>query len=81
MRFQPGYPSWVMTSSRSSHEPRRVTDHYEDQSASNHGHVDEHHGSLLSSVIPFRQDKYTHQMEVRTSADIEFVAALGWFEE
>jgi hypothetical protein len=43
--------------------------------------VDEHHGSLLSSVIPFRQDKYTHQMEVRTSADIEFVAALGWFEE
>jgi hypothetical protein len=42
---------------------------------------DEHHGSFLRSVIPFRQDKYTHQVEVRTSADIAFVAALGWFEE
>jgi predicted transport protein len=42
---------------------------------------DEHHGSFLRSVIRFRHDKYTHQIDVRTAADIETVAALGWFEE
>lgn len=42
---------------------------------------EEHYGSLLRSVIPFRQDKYTHQIEVRTAADVEAVAALGWFHE
>jgi predicted transport protein len=42
---------------------------------------DEHHGAFLRSVIRFRHDKYTHQIDVRTAADIETVAALGWFEE
>ena len=42
---------------------------------------DEHHGSFLREVIPFRQDKYTHQIEVRSAADIEALAALGWFQE
>jgi hypothetical protein len=42
---------------------------------------DKHHGPFLRDVIKFRQDKYTHQVEVRTSADIESVAALGWFED
>jgi predicted transport protein len=42
---------------------------------------DEHHAPFLRGVIRFRHDKYTHQIEVRTAADIETVAALGWFEE
>jgi hypothetical protein len=31
---------------------------------------EEHHAAFLRSVIPFRHDKYTHQIEVRTAADI-----------
>ncbi|WP_258803379.1 DUF5655 domain-containing protein [Pseudarthrobacter sp. NS4] len=42
---------------------------------------DEHQASFLRGVIRFRHDKYTHQIEVRSAADIETVAALGWFEE
>lgn len=42
---------------------------------------DEHQASFLRGVIRFRHDKCTHQIEVRTAADIETVAALGWFEE
>ena len=42
---------------------------------------EEHHATFLRSVIPFRHDKYTHQIEVRTAADVQTVAALGWFEE
>src|SRR5215217_9173533 len=32
---------------------------------------DEHHASFLRGVIRVRHDKYTHQIEVRTAADIE----------
>jgi hypothetical protein len=42
---------------------------------------DEHQASFLRGVIRFRHDKHTQQIEVRTAADIETVAALGWFEE
>jgi hypothetical protein len=42
---------------------------------------DEHQGSFVRDIIPLRHDKYIHQVEVRTAADIEFVAALGWFED
>lgn len=42
---------------------------------------DEHHSPLLRGVIPYRRDKFTHQIEVRTPADIEAVSTLGWFEE
>ncbi|WP_152683753.1 DUF5655 domain-containing protein [Pseudarthrobacter siccitolerans] len=42
---------------------------------------EEHHGSFVRDIIRFRHDKYTHQVEVRTAADIESVAALGWFED
>lgn len=42
---------------------------------------DEHHASVLRGVIRFRDDKYTHQIEVRTASDIATVAALGWFKE
>ena len=42
---------------------------------------DEHHASFVRDIIPFRHDKYTHQVEVRTPADIESVAALGWLED
>jgi predicted transport protein len=42
---------------------------------------EEHQATFLRSVIPFRHSKYTHQIEVRTAADIHTVAALGWFEE
>jgi predicted transport protein len=42
---------------------------------------DEHHASFLRGVIRFRDDKYTHQIEVRTASDIATVAALGWFKE
>ena len=42
---------------------------------------EEHHSPLLRDVIPYRQDKFTHQLEVRTPADIDAVAALGWFAE
>ncbi|WP_142056784.1 DUF5655 domain-containing protein [Pseudarthrobacter sp. B4EP4b] len=42
---------------------------------------DEHHAAFVRNVIPFRYDKYTHQVEVRAPADIESVAALGWFED
>lgn len=36
---------------------------------------------LLRSVIRYREDKVTHQIAVRTAADVEAVAALGWFDE
>jgi hypothetical protein len=37
--------------------------------------------SLLRNVIRYRDDKFTHQVEVRTVADIEAVAELSWFDE
>jgi predicted transport protein len=40
-----------------------------------------HDHSMLRNVIPFRLDKFTHQIEVRTTAEIDEVSALGWFEE
>ena len=42
---------------------------------------DEHHASFVRNIIPFRHDKYTHQVDVRTPADIVSVAALGGFED
>jgi len=41
----------------------------------------ERSGAQLRSVIRYRDDKFTHQVEVRTAADVEAVSALGWFEE
>ena len=35
----------------------------------------------LRNVIRYRDDKVTHQVEVRTAADVEAVDALGWFVE
>lgn len=35
----------------------------------------------LRSVIRYRDDKFTHQVEVRSAADVAAVAELGWFEE
>ena len=42
---------------------------------------EEHEASLLRDVIRYRNDKFTHQVEVRAAADVEAVAALGWFDE
>jgi predicted transport protein len=35
----------------------------------------------LRNVIRYRDDKFTHQVEVRTAKDVEAVDALGWFNE
>jgi hypothetical protein len=35
----------------------------------------------LRNVIRYRDDKITHQVEVRTAEDVEAVNALGWFGE
>jgi predicted transport protein len=35
----------------------------------------------LRNVIRYREDKFTHQVEVRTAEDVEAVNALGWFVE
>jgi hypothetical protein len=37
--------------------------------------------SLLRNVIRYRDDKFSHQVEVRTVQEIEAVAELGWFDE
>lgn len=42
---------------------------------------EEHTAPLLSNVIRFRNDKVTHQVEVRSAEDIDAVISLGWFEE
>lgn len=42
---------------------------------------EEHDAPLLSNVIRFRDDKVTHQVEVRTNEDVETVIDLGWLEE
>ncbi|MDY0910932.1 DUF5655 domain-containing protein [Microbacterium sp. CFBP9034] len=36
---------------------------------------------ILRSVIRYRDDKYTHQIEVRDAEDIDAIADLGWFDE
>jgi hypothetical protein len=36
---------------------------------------------LRRNVIRYRDDKFTHQVEVRTAEDVEAVSALGWFGE
>ena len=42
---------------------------------------EERDAPLLRSVIRYRDDKFTHQVEVRSAADVAAVAALGWFDE
>ncbi len=42
---------------------------------------EERTGPQLRSVIRYRDDKFTHQIVVRTVEDNEAVSALGWFEE
>ena len=41
----------------------------------------EHEHPMLRNVIRYRNDKFTHQIEVRTAAEIDQVSALGWFDE
>ena len=42
---------------------------------------DEKAAPLLRGVIRYREDKFTHQIEVRSAEDVEAVQALGWIEE
>lgn len=42
---------------------------------------DERDSPLLRSVIRYRDDKFTHQFEVRVAADVDAVADLKWFDE
>ena len=42
---------------------------------------EQHDAPILRNVIRFRDDKVTHQVEVRSTADIHVVGDLGWFEE
>lgn len=42
---------------------------------------EEREAPLLRDVIRYRDDKFTHQVEVRAVADVEAVAALGWFDQ
>jgi predicted transport protein len=42
---------------------------------------EERTGPQLRNVIRYRDDKFTHQVEVRTAGEVEAVAALGWFDE
>jgi len=42
---------------------------------------EEQTGPPLRNVIRYRDDKFTHQIEVRTSEDVEAVRMLGWFDE
>ena len=42
---------------------------------------DEHQDPMIRDVIRYREDKFTHQIEVRTAEDVEAVAKLGWFAE
>ena len=42
---------------------------------------EERNSPLLRSVIRYRDDKFTHQFEVRAAADVDAVADLDWFDE
>lgn len=42
---------------------------------------EERDSALLRSVIRYRDDKFTHQFEVRVASDVDAVAELKWFEE
>ncbi|MFE1644153.1 DUF5655 domain-containing protein [Microbacterium sp. P01] len=42
---------------------------------------DEHRDPMIRDVIRYREDKFTHQIEVRTAEDVEAVSTLGWFAE
>ena len=41
----------------------------------------QHDHLMIRNVIRYRVDKFTHQIEVRTAAEIDEVSSLGWFEE
>jgi hypothetical protein len=41
----------------------------------------EHDGEFVRNVIRYRDDKFTHQIEVQSAADVDAVAARGWFDE
>jgi hypothetical protein len=42
---------------------------------------EERDAPLLRNIIRYRDDKFPHQVEVRTAADVDAVAALGWSDE
>ena len=42
---------------------------------------EEREAPILRGVIRYRDDKFTHQVEVRTAEDVTAVAELGWFDE
>ena len=42
---------------------------------------DEKAAPFLRGVIQYRENKFTHQIEVRSPEDVEAVQALGWIEE
>jgi predicted transport protein len=42
---------------------------------------DEHQDPMIRDVIRYREDKFTHQIEVRTAEDVEAVSKRGWFAE
>lgn len=42
---------------------------------------DEKAAPLLRGVIRYREDKFTHQIEVRSAEDVQAVQALGWIAE
>jgi len=42
---------------------------------------EERTGPPLRNVIRYRDDKFTHQIAVRTPENVEAVRVLGWFDE
>ncbi|WP_137845191.1 DUF5655 domain-containing protein [Microbacterium sp. 2FI] len=41
----------------------------------------QHEDPMVRTVIRYRPDKFTHQIEVRTADEIDEVSRLGWLEE
>ncbi len=43
--------------------------------------LEERDAPLLRNVIRYRDDKFSHRVEIRAAADVDAVAELGWFDE